>query len=293
MSMVVTDAGIGIAAVRSSTDGSLRAAVFGGTNWSLLNPLAAGLIAAGPPSLTAGGDAVHAIYRGVSGSFDYASFNAGVWSPTSEPSGSTGATEAVIATTPLGAPIIAFVTASGELVDRSRVGGVWQAEHTHGLAGSLAAVRPNMVALASGPELLMVFVKTGGQVAWTTRTAGTWSAPQDVAGALTNDAPTLSVLADGDVLLGIRSTTNEPLLARFSTSADPPWSAMEGIANPNPLVTCPPAISPGAQGADIELVYVDVGGVAYWSRRSTTGWSPGVLVGFASAPSCMAVAVAP
>lgn len=283
----VLDNGVAVAGIRSATDGSLLAATHG-ASWSLFTPVQTGLIVAGPPHLAPDGDRMHAVYRALDESYAYAAYEGGVWTIVNEPLGNpaaTGPADPSIASI-AGTPTVLFVGGDGDLYETTRSGGTWLAPDSFDLAFEANATRPGL--LRSGSELLTVFADSGGQLYASVRTAGQWSNPAAIPGAASLDPVSLAELDSGAILLGFRGVDQKPYTAVYSGGA---WSSPEGVANPNPTVICPPAISRGATGADAELVWVDTGYVAYWTRLGPSGWSAGSLIGSASPPSCMAVAV--
>src|SRR5262249_15842883 len=144
---------------------------------------------------------------------------AGTWTPSPQPVQASGmATQpcgpspAQIA--PLGADAaLAFVNGSctgplNHLGVMPSTGGAWQGFQDMASNPSFAGtLRPGVTALPSGPELLVAYVEQGTTLVWwSARTAGTWSTPATVAGALTNDPVVLAPLSGGGAVLAFKGT---------------------------------------------------------------------------------------
>ncbi len=289
----VTPGGVAFGLFRASGDGSLGYVFWsGGNQWSQLVSLAPGVSTAGPPRTTNDGVAVHIGYLTTSGAYGYSQLNGGVFVSNE----SVGAPASVGVSSPALASIgagtlFSFVGADGDLHDRVRdPSGVWTMETAHGLPSQVAPIAPALAVPATGPDAVMVFVKAGtNMLASTTRTGDSWSAPIQL-GAASADPPALTLLDSGELLLAYRGTDQKGYTATWNgTTFDP----AEPILSPNPTILCTPAIATGAIGAEAELVYLDELAVAYWSRRQSGVFGPGVLSGLASPPSCTAIAVAP
>jgi hypothetical protein len=293
MGFVVTDSGLAVGALRAYGDGALQYVTYG-SNWSLFSPVQAGLSVGAPPRLTVQGNQVHAVYEDMTGGYAYALYDTNQWTVIGEAVGSPaseGPTRAAVAT--VGSdPVVLFVGDDGDLHARRRASGTWQAESALGLAIDVAPLAPVMVTPASGADLLAVFVEEAtGQLYFTEQGGGLWSTPAAISGAQALDPPELAVLDGGDVLLTWRGTDSRPYV---STYAGGTWSAPGEVAAPGITVACTPAISRGASGADAELVYTDTNLLlTYWSRLTTSGWTPAQWIGTASPPSCVSIAVVP
>jgi hypothetical protein len=284
------NSGFGAALFRDANTGELFATYFSGMLWSPPTAPAAGLLAGpGGSALVYDGTVLHAVYR-LGDAHLYAARDGAIWTATAEPVGSSGPTASALALDGVD-PVILFVGADGELYDQTRAAGTWQPANAHALAGSVAAIRPAIVTLASGPELLAVYVDGATQaLMWTARSVGTWSAPAALGGALSADPPSLAALPNGDAVVAYRDTTSKSHAARFSAGS---WGAPSELTGANSDTICPPVVSQGAQGADAELLYVDSIGATYWTRLTGSTLTPKGLAGTASPPSCAAIAVTP
>ena len=285
-----TTEGIGIAftdlqataVIRSTSSfGELRYATWTG-DWSQFSAIAAGVTTRATPAIAGAGSAAHVVFHGDNYRHYYAQRQNGVWTTTAEAIGgmatqSFGPTPASVAV--LGAdPIVAFAGDDGDLYDQTRMGGVWQPADPHGL-GDVVDLTPAIVPLvAAGSELLVVYVQNNTQVRWTVRTGGAWSAPADIAMALTATPVALTALPAGRALLAFRGNNGLLYTSLYDETAAPAWSLPAGISNPNVAITGIPAVAPGASGADAELAYVDANSVFYHSRLIAGAWSPPAMI---------------
>lgn len=175
--------------------------------------------------------------------------------------------------------IVAFAGDNNDLFDQTRSVGAWQGAHPHGL-GYPVLLSPTIVALASGPSLMIVFVRsTDARIMYTTRTGSTWApAVQVNVNALTNEPVSLAALPSGDAVLAYRGQDGKVYWSRYTAVAA--WSTPTGVATPNFGTPSPPAVSQGASGADAEMVYVDTAtGAAVHARLNGMSWSAPVSIG--------------
>ena len=248
----------------------------------------AGLFINGGPSIAGSALRAHCAFQGTDMKYYYAEFFNNAWSPTDQPIAAGGAQSAGPAppaiVTLANNPIIAFVGNDGDLHDQELLSGVWQAQHAHGVAGA-ASTTPAIAALTQGPELLVVFTGAAGQnLMFTTRTAGTWSAPALVPGASSGDQVSLAPLAAGGAVLSWRGTDMLLYTSLFSAGSPGAWSVpTTGVPGSNPTLVSPPAVATGASGAQAELLYLDVNLYLLYAARMTNGaWGPRVMAGSAS-----------
>jgi hypothetical protein len=289
--IAITGQGTGIAVIRASTTGELRYALRTGA-WSpgfgaQLATMKVGLMIQGGPSVAAGSSKGHVLYRGLNGTFYYASVETGLWNPTEEPvdagSGASAgpAPPAIVVLNET--PIAVFVGNDGELYDQMRSGGAWQAASGHGVAGQAAGVTPAVTALVMpGPELVVVYSAAGSSaLKYTLRNGGSWTAPAAIAGASSADRVALAALPGGGAVLAYRSLDAHLHIARLSAGASPSWSApVAGAGGADPTIVTTPAVATGAVGAEAELVFVGATDfIAYSSRLVAGAWTPPVLAG--------------
>lgn len=247
------------------------------------------------PSIASLGGDVSAVFHGDDFKHYYAGYAAS-WSPTAEPVGGTssqsfGPSPATIAALSSG-PIIAFAGNDGDLYDQARVGGVWQSASGHGLGNVLSqppTIPPAIVALTSGPDLMIVFAEQDKQIRFTTHTSATgWSTPLAIANCLTGDPVALAPLPNGGAILAFRGTDFNLYWSVYSASG---WSKVAGFASPNVSVDTTPAVTHGIGGDTAEIAYL-IGGVAYHARLSGSAWLAPVTVG-GTALNGVALAAAP
>jgi hypothetical protein len=295
-----TTEGIGIAftdsqataVIRSvSNFGELRYATWTG-DWSQFSAISAGVTTRATPAIAGADSVAHVVFHGDNYKHYYAQRQNGVWTTIAEAIGgmatqSFGPTPASVAV--LGAdPIVDFAGDHGDLYDQTRMAGIWQPADAHGL-GDVVDLTPAIAPLvAAGSELLVVYVQNDTQVRWTVRTGGAWSAPADVAMALTAAPVALTALPGGRALLAFRGTDGFLYTSLFDETAAPAWSLPAGISTPNVAITGIPAVAPGATGADAELAYVDAGFVFYHTRLIAGAWSAPALISIGGTSAALA-----
>jgi hypothetical protein len=272
----------GVALVRDGDAGQLTFSSFDGSGWSDLTQLGPTVTTRATPSLAAGAVTVSAVFHGDDFKHYFAAY-ASSWSPTNEQVGAPqafGPSPAAIVA--VGNDVlIAYTGNDGDLYDQTRSGGSWLAPHGHALGNSVEGT-PTIVALDQGPELLVVFQrKPSDALSFATRTGGTWSSADDVPDALTNDPVALAPLAGGRAVAAFRGTNAQIYTMVFDPSDTPSWSAPAPLATPNPTTPSSPALAPGVNSADAELVYVDGSTQSVMHSRLTgSSWSaPPTLVG--------------
>lgn len=277
--------------LRKYDDGVLYHASHLGNGWTDPEVVQASLSIVGPPASASVDDVTHAAYRLPDGSYGYSRLVGSTFATAFEPVGSpasTGASPPAIAATPTGA-VVAYIDETGDLVDRERVNGSWGAPHVHAVPDALSAFAPALLAPTSGPELIVAFVRASdGMVQYQTRTNGVWSVVATVPATVpSTGSPVLASLADGEIDLAYLGPDHNGYMSTFSAAAfDAPIWLVQGVI-------CPPAITRGAEGAEMDLVFVDQTNVGYWARRIAGQWTTPTFVASAAAPSCVATTAAP
>ncbi len=277
--------------LRKVDDGVLFHATHLGNGWSDPEAVEASLSIVGPPASAAVDDVTHAAYRLPDGSYGYSRIVGSTFATTFEAVGSppsVGASPPAIAATATGA-VVAYVDGSGDLVDRERVNGSWGPPHAHALPDAAAAFAPALMAPPTGPELIAVFVRASdGMVQYQTRTGGVWSTATTLPAAVSSSgSPVLAVLADGEIDLAYLGPDHNGYMSTFTAGVfEAPIWLVQGVI-------CPPAITRGAEGAEMDLVFVDQTNVGYWARRIGGQWTTPTFVASAAAPSCVATTAAP
>jgi hypothetical protein len=282
--VALNNASSGVGVIRSNNNGGeLRFTTWSPGRFGGLSAVGSGATDLGAPALVASATRVDLAFHGVDNKHYYARFT-GTWNPTAEPIG-TGVDQSFGPTPPAitllgGDPVVALADDSGLLVDRTRVAGVWQGVHAQDLgdAGASVTVTPTVITPASGPELMIAFVRAPDQdVFFTTRSGGTWAAPQAVSGAFTADPVALLPLSGGDVILVVRSTDTHAYWARYSGGV---WSALMGFPWFDVAVASTPALAPGIGGTDAEIAFVDAAtGEAKHGRLTGSTWGSLATVG--------------
>ena len=293
-SIALTSATTAVGLIRStSNNGELRFTTWNAGTWGLFATVASGVTTRAAPAIAISGMVADVAFQGADFKHYFASYD-GTWSPTAEPIGanqSFGPSPPTIAT--IGAdPTIAFAGNDHDLYDHTRTAGTWQAAVGHGL-GSTLALTPSIAALASGPDLMIAFVRTtDARIVYTTRTANVWTAPAPIdTNALSNDPVSLAPLPDGGAVLGFRGQNGKVYWSRYTPGAAPPWSPPAGLTAASFDTSSTPAVAQGISGADAEMVFISGGAAMHarliggsWTTPATIGGSGLTKVGISSMP---------
>ena len=286
LAMVAGVAGVaahGVGLVHGAS-GLLESTVWNGTSWSSLAQVNADTTQ-GRPAIVASGGTAHAVFWGTDYKYYYEAFTGGAWTAAPQaviPAGLTSSTQPCGPTPPALAPLasgpsLLFVDGicSGtvnHLYGTDLVTGAWQVSKDLAPNPSVSASeRPAVAALASGPELVTVFIEQGtSQLAWASRTAGTWSVPAALTNGLSNDPVALAPLAGSGAVLAFKGTDGTLYTSTFSGTAwTPPAPA---FATNNPSIAATPALATGIGSAAAEMVYLDTTGALVHTRLSGTAW---------------------
>jgi hypothetical protein len=283
--VTLTSATAGVGLLRSnSNSGELRYLTWSPGSFSAPAAIAAGVTTRATPSITQGGGTVSAVFQGDDFKHYFAGYVAS-WSPTAEPVGgsanqSFGPSPATL--TALGSSaVVAFAGNDGNLYDQTRAAGSWQAADGHGLSSVLSQT-PTVVALASGPDLMIVFSRTSDSaILYTTRTGGTWTTPAVTdPTAFATGAVSVAPLAGGGAVMVFEGTDTKVYWSLYTPSASTPWSQPAALASPNFTTPSPPSVAPGVGGVDAELVFVDSStGLANHARLTGSTWSAPAVIG--------------
>jgi hypothetical protein len=149
-----------------------------------------------------------------------------------------------------------------------------------------SGIRPAIVTLPSGPELLAVWqgscsahccsasvsgCASNNQLRFASRTGGAWSTPADINYAWSDDPVALVSLPNGDAIVAWRAADfsgNRPLTVNRFDHATKTWAGTPAYL-PHPLVGSP-ALARGLGGATAaEVAFVGVDGYAYHCRLVT------------------------
>jgi hypothetical protein len=268
----------------NAADNELQYTTWTNNVWSNFAPIAAGVTTDGPPTIGASAAGAQASFHGFNFENYFASFTGGIWAPTAEMVGSSGARAGDIAVTGTGSTLVFARGLSNELVARDRAGVGWLSEQVIATGSQFDyTISPEVVSLDSGPELMVAFVAPGGQVSFATRTFGVWSTVASVSGATTSERVALTALPGGNAALAFRGMDGNLYATLFMGSA---WSAPVQVAS---LVMNAPAIAQGVGAAYAELAYIGNDGNVYHSRFITNAWTPPAYV---AGPNLVGVAIA-
>jgi hypothetical protein len=267
-------------ALGAFTDPSMNvmATTWSGTSWSTPAWIGGNATSRAQPMLDSSGTVGHLAYHGMDFHFYYVPYRLGAWSGTSQSMGGNyGPVPAAIAA--LGAnATAAFVDGQGPMTNYAAsvdlVGVSWGTRTD--LSLSSFTVPPAIVALDTGPELLMTFVQQDTSIAFALRTGGVWSAAPTIANCYTNDRVALAALPGGRVILAFRGTDGNLYWLTWSGTA---WSPVAPFSTPNVMISGPPAVADGANGHVAEIAFIESDGAVYTASLSGVVWSTPVTVG--------------
>jgi hypothetical protein len=265
-------------------DQALQYSAWTPSGWTQLANVGTGITTQSRPALAVGPTAVHLAFHGTDDKHYFISF-AGTFSAPEAigPSGNhqygpSGADLTVTGSTPVA--VYASGEQDGALSSDDRVSAVWQSPQF--ISGAVDYyIVPAVVALSSGPELLVVFAENQtGNLLFTTRTSGVWTTPAAITGASTGARPSLAALPGGGAALAFKGTDGKLYTSFFSGSS---WSGPAGISSPNVNSTSSPAITRGAATAAVEVAFIESDGVAYHSRLISSTWTTPAAIGGSAA----------
>jgi len=283
--LAITDAGIGVGVLREyGGDYSLQYTAWDGNNWSAAADIATGVSTRTRPAICSTGTSAAVAFQGGDFKYYFAEYSSGGWSPTSEPVGG-GASQNYGPNGPDIAvtgddPTIAFVDAANNsaLSARSRVSGTWGTTKYIGSSpSSNPNIWPSLIALYTGPELLMVYVNNSQQGMFSTRSSGVWSTPSTINNIFTNNSVALAPTANGGAVLAYREQDGKLYWSGYSSDA---WSQPTAISIPNVSIITTPTLAQGIGTATAELVFINnTDNNAYHSRLIGSSWTTPVLIG--------------
>ena len=285
MSIATVGGTSAIAAVRFTASGdtndeAVQYSTWSTSGWGALANVGAGITTRSRPAIVGGATSAQLVFQGTDFKYYFAT-HSGSWSSV-EPVGPSGSHQfGPNAAELAGVGTSTFVAyangdASNDLYVDERASGTWQTPVS--ISGSMEHnVIPAVVALGSGPELLLVYAQSGGgQLRYATRTSGTWSSPADITGASTAARPSLAALPSGGAVLAFKGTDGKLYLSFFASGS---WSAPAGLSSPNVNSTSSPAVAKGVGTASAEVAFIESDGVAYHSRLVGSTWSTPVAIG--------------
>lgn len=302
--LAMTGAGTGVGAIRAATGnpvGLIRYTVWGpAAGFGGLNTIGPIVTMKDMPAMVGSANQVHLVFWGDDFKYYYSGYSA-AWSNVEAvlPSGGNQSFgNSPVSVTALGNDVIfAHQGSDNNLYDQRRTNaGAWEAAHGHGVS---VKVRPTIVSLTSGPELMIVYIPQGSsQLMWTARTNGVFNMPQAINGALSDDPAALLALPGGNAMLAFRGTNSKLYTVQFNGMTSTWGNPTQFPGDANALLVSPPALSKGVGGAVAELSYVKQGanankGLVFHSRLDPmTGWSSPAQVG-ASEQGFVAIASGP
>jgi hypothetical protein len=271
-----------IGVVRSTSNmGELHYTTWAPGAFSALTPIAAGVTTRAAPSLVGSSARTDLAFQGDDFNHYFSSYTTS-WVVDAEPVSVTGSRSfgpSAPAITAMGmTDVVAFAGNDGNLYDQSRVAGAWMIANGR-TPSVMVTLSPAIVALESGPELMIAFVQsTDSKIMFTTRTAGTWSAPAQLdANGFTLQSVALTALAGGGAVITYRGLDGNIYWSRYATATG--WTPASALVNPNFATSITPAVTAGA-GADAELAFINtVNGSAYHARLTGGTWSTPTLIG--------------
>jgi hypothetical protein len=282
--LTMTSGGEAVGLFRSDSGGLLTAMRWtNSSGWQAPGIVWSGAVAMGRPHIDAtGGITAYATYQDPSFLLWYVAYSSG-WSAP-QPIGpsqsqSFGPVPAAIAALGSNATV-AFIDGQQPSVNygaaEDLVGALWQPRSD--IAGpESATIEPSIIALSSGPELMTTFVNEGGQILFTTRTAGVWSIPATITNVMTGDPVGLASLPNGGAILAFRGTDTNLYWGVYAGGV---WSAVAPFQTPNVSITGTPAVTHGVEGDVAEMAFVDANGHANVTSLTGEGWqAPTLLVG--------------
>ena len=257
--------------------------------------------AQGTPALVAAGTTAHVVYWGGAGDGTYylGSYSGSSWDGAINPVEQDGGTQSFGSSGPAAAAVGSSVVvvqagSNGTLYDQTWTAGTWQAANAHSGTTVVTTLSPAVVALQGGTADLMIVYISGAQdiLYFTTRTAGTWSAPAEVYGttAYTGYTPTLAALPHGGAIVVWQGGNN---LAYASTyTAGSGWTAPAQIPSTTTVVSAP-AVATGVCGASAIAAYVLTGGQVEVTSLTGTSWSTASAIAGATGMQSVALATSP
>jgi hypothetical protein len=250
------------------------------------------------PSVSAGSTAAQLVFHGTDFKYYYASFSGGVWSPKAEPVGgatqSFGPTGSALAAIAGNATVVFFDgnNSTNQITAQNRTAGAWGT--TTGLSGAdtSSTTMPTIVALKGGTaDLLAMYPRTSGVIAYRTRTGGVWSGASTVSTASTGTfgRPALAALPGGQAIMAFRGNDTNLYYATYNGVV---WTTPT-LVLPAVSVSTVPVLARGLGGTVAEIAFVKASdSFAYHARFDGAAWSAPVKVGTQTA-SHVAIATFP
>jgi hypothetical protein len=301
---VLPKTGEGIGLVHATGNDALQYTRYSGSAWSALTSLNGDTTRA-TPAIAAAGGVAHVVFQTPSNYLHfYESYSAGTWSAAKQAIVPASAAQQICgpngpALAPLGAGASLVYVNGGacggptnRLMSTDLSGGIWQTLKDVGADGNFTGtIGPAVAQLASGPELLAVWVQLNdSQLRWSTRSGGTWSPPAVVTGASTFYTPSLAPKPAGGAVLAFRGTDDNLYTVVFDSTTG--WATPVAPFGTATAVTAAPSIAKGQGSALVELAYVNATGV-WHSELIGTSWTTAVQVLSGAGYTGVAIATGP
>jgi hypothetical protein len=257
--------------------------------------------AQGTPALAVTGSTAEVVYWGGDGKYYLGSYATGTWTagmPVTPQGGTQSFGSSGPAAAAVGSSVVAVQSGTnGTLYDQTWTAGTWQAANAHSGTSVVTTLSPAVVALQGGTaDLMIVYVRgTDDHLDYTTRTAGTWSAPAevyDVSGniAYTGFTPTLAALPGGGAIVVWQGGNNMAYASTYTAGTG--WAAPAQIPSTTTVVSAP-AVATGVCGASAIAAYVLTGGQVEVTSLTGTSWSTPSAIAGATGMQSVAVATSP
>jgi len=239
--------------------GTLLYTTFNGSAWLAPAPVGGAITTDDVPAIASALDgSAHGTFHGTDDKLYYSLFDGSGFDPDDDPVGGSGASQAFGPTPGSiavvdGDPIVVQAGADGDVYVLARAGAGWAAPVQIAVTATDAVVTPAMSAIdpQNGGDALLVFAGADSKLYWSIRDGG-WSAPAEIAGALSTDPPSLTATPDGAVV-AFRGTNGGIYAALFDGSG---WEAPDPVVPISTTTASSPALAPGAGDADAELAFV-------------------------------------
>lgn len=285
----------------AASDMPLESTAFTGS-WSPPTAIGAAL-GQGVPALAVAGSTGHVVYWGSNDKFYHGTYT-GSWDAASDPVEASGGAQSFGPSAPAAAAVgstLVMVQAGqdGVLYDQSWTGS-WQAANAHAGTSLVSTLSPAVVAMNGGTaDLMIVFVHAGDAgsyyLQYTTRTAGTWSAPADVydqsgSVAYASTTPSLAALPGGQAILAWQGSS--PAYP-YVTTYDPTSGWTAPVAVSADTLASPPSVAPGVCGETAAMAYAKTDGTVVVTTTDAGPWSTPQAIAGATGMSWAALATSP
>lgn len=267
------------------------------SSWSTPAPIGS-TGAQGTPAVAVTGSTAELVYWGGDGKYYLGTYAGGTWtggSPVTPQGGTQSFGSSAPAAAAVGSSVVAVQSGTnGTLYDQTWTAGTWQAANAHSGTAVVTTLSPAVVALQGGTaDLLIVYISGATDLLfYTTRTAGTWSAPAEIYGttAYTGFTPTLAPLPGGGAIVVWQGGNNMAYTSTYAAGSG--WTAPAQIPSTATVVSAP-AVAPGVCGASAIVAYVLTGGQVEVTSLTGATWSTPSAIAGATGMQSVAIATSP